>query len=95
MPVATPVVQILFTPVGRTVYGDGGYMPLIVAERSGEGLESRVIVTTDGRPVLKQWHSGPEDADEGESVFFEEYTKAGRVCHGWVSVVSRKLVQVG
>ncbi len=93
MPVATPVAEILGAPVGATIYGDGG-ASLIIAQREGEGLGEalRVTATADGRPVIREWHQGPNAQAD---VFYETYTRAGRVSHGWVSEHSRKLVQVG
>lgn len=51
-----------------------------------------VILTSDGRGVHRSgWHVG----DESEWVYVERWTAEGRVFHGFIDSVTRKLVQVG
>lgn len=77
--------------VGKAEIGDTVYTPngeMIVADVGAGSL----ILTQDGRSVSANgW-----DEDPGNTVvFYEVYTEAGRVAHGWVNAESRKLVQAG
>lgn len=92
MPVATPLDEVLVAQVGGEVMGDGGCVPLIVASRDG-GLASAwmVVASQDGDEVRTGWHSGPSAGE----VYYERYTRYGRVAHGWVDRETRKLVQAG
>ena len=58
----------------------------------GTAAAVEVTLTSDGRgAVTNTWHEGAESA----WVFVERWTAAGRVFHGWVDSVSRRLLQAG
>lgn len=58
----------------------------------GTAVAESVTLTSDGRGALTTtWHEGPENA----WVFVERWTPAGRVFHGFVDSVTRKLLQAG
>jgi len=51
-----------------------------------------VVMTSDGRPAeFNTWHEGTST----DSVYYERWTAAGRIAHGWVDATSRRLVQAG
>lgn len=51
-----------------------------------------VVLSSDGRWVESQaWHDGPE----AEWVAYERWTSEGRVAHGFIDSVSRRLLQAG
>lgn len=76
---------------------------LIVNHRSfGHADEDRVVLglvdaievtlTSDGRYYNQgEWHTGPE----AESVYVERWDATGRIFHGFIDSVSRRLVQAG
>lgn len=85
---------------------DAGDGPLIVNHVSyakGTPIEAvlddtavaeMVVLTADGRHALYQeWHEGPPTDDEW--VRYERWTAEGRVAHGYIDTVTRKLVQTG
>lgn len=53
-----------------------------------------VTYSTDGRPIVAEWHEG-EGSDD--LVYYERCSVATgcRVAHGWVDAVSRRIVQTG
>lgn len=56
--------------------------------------EARVVLTDDGGDAdLAEWHE--DGSYDGPSIFYQAYTPAGRLHHGYVHPVSRKLTQVG
>jgi hypothetical protein len=58
----------------------------------GTAVAESVTLTSDGRGALTTaWHEGAENA----WVFVERWTAAGRVFHGFVDSVTRKLLQAG
>ena len=55
-----------------------------------------VVLTSDGRGYLPEWHQADVDGDEDcELVYVERYGQHGREMHGWIDPASRKLIQVG
>lgn len=59
---------------------------------AGTVAPESATLTADGRHYNSEgWHTGPES----EWVRVERYTADGRVFHGWVDSVSRKLLQAG
>jgi len=61
---------------------------------SGAAIGTYAIATQDGRGAnFEEWASAAEMC--GEEIYYEHYTEAGRVGHGWVDRESRKLVQSG
>lgn len=50
------------------------------------------VLTQDGQGYIPEWHTGEEF---GEMIFVERHTLEGRVFHGWIDSVSRKIVQTG
>lgn len=98
----------LVAPVGTVIETVDG--PLIVAYRYDVGVDGSAQMadlTADGQPALGSWHEGPvADADGHcpecgpgagcyEAVQYERYAPEGRVGHGFVDPISRKIVQTG
>jgi hypothetical protein len=96
------VADVLTAPTGSEVVTDG--MTLRVTHRTwspgadeaallaGHLPADEVTLTSDGRHYNRQgWHEGPT----GEAVYVERWDSTGRVFHGWVDSVSRRLVQAG
>lgn len=53
-----------------------------------------LVASQDGRYVNSQeWHVG--EASDDEWVYYERWTAAGRVAHGYIDRVSRRLLQSG
>lgn len=50
-----------------------------------------VRLSADGRHWASNWHSGPT----ADGVYVERWTAEGRVFHGYVDSVSRRIVQSG
>ncbi len=92
---ATPITEVLGARCGDTILGDGGYIALKVAQRSGLSDDlttaEAVIATQDGRAMRNGWHVG----DEAEAVYFERYDITGRRSHGWIDSKTRQMVQAG
>ena len=55
-----------------------------------------VVLTEDGRrPILNDWHTSADGPESDDVVYCERWTAQGRVFHGYVDSVSRKVVQTG
>lgn len=87
--------EFLRARCGETVMGDDGFIALKVTARydlQADGTALSILATQDGRgAVCGEWHAGPE----AEAVYFETWTLAGRMDHGWIDAVTRKVVQTG
>lgn len=56
------------------------------------GTAAMALLTQDGRTAKTDtWHTGPE----ADWVYVERWTSEGRVFHGWIDSVSRRLLQAG
>ena len=53
-----------------------------------------VTLTSDGGRALPQWHRGPEPRPEDWAIV-ERWTADGQVFDGWISAVTRQLIQIG
>lgn len=58
---------------------------------SGAAKPIEATLSADGRSWAPVWHEGPS----GEGVYVERWDATGVVFHGWVDVVSRRIVQAG
>lgn len=77
-----------------TVEGD----ELVLTQRIGveiddgsAGRATEVVLTADGRGKLDGWHEGTESS----WIRFERHSAYGRVSHGFIDSVSRRLLQAG
>lgn len=61
---------------------------------AGTAVPEAITLTEDGRSAwVEAWHEEGEDA--GDWVRYERWTAEGRVAHGYVHRVSRRLLQAG
>jgi hypothetical protein len=80
--------------VNTLSYGNAVSMESVIAH---EAPVLEAILTEDGRMVnLDEWDDGRLPLDgESQSVYVERWTPEGRMFHGYVDSVSRKVVQTG
>jgi hypothetical protein len=98
LPMAT-TADVLSAPTGAEVVTEGmtlrvhsrSFGSISLAELQAGAPATEVILTSDGRGYELGWHEGPE----AEAVYLERWDTTGRVFHGWVDSVSRRLVQAG
>ena len=82
------------TPNGRMVVVGTSY-PVGTdtdAVLAGTATPDSVMLSSDGRHWVAEWHAGPESAD---AAYVERYSARGREFHGFVDAVSRRIVQTG
>lgn len=64
--------------------------------QAGTARPIEATATEDGRPALPAFHRPDVDGDESaDAVYYERYAVGGRISHGWVDRVSRRIVQTG
>lgn len=76
--------------VNHVVYGQVPVEDVL----NGIALAEEVTLTADGQTANNRvWHEG-EPAD-GNWIYYERWTTEGRIGHGYVDRITRKLVQAG
>jgi hypothetical protein len=61
-----------------------------VSAQSGPDM---IVATSDGGLYRSEWHDFTQPM--GQEVYAERWTPEGRVFHGWISSVSRGILQTG
>lgn len=94
--IGSPLTRFVgFGGITMTTFGASyGNVPVeSVLDGSAKYIEVRA--SSDGRGYRDEWHRPEIDGPESESVYVERYDTTGRVFHGFVDAISRKIVQVG
>lgn len=78
----------------KTVKASFGKVP-VEEVTSGRARAIEVVATSDGRGYIPEWHKSDGILTEGDTVYVEVYSAAGREFHGYLDSVTRKIVQTG